>query len=397
MNILFVTQSYLPVPGGVANSIEAFRKEFVSKGHRVYIIAPEMDNQVYDPFVIRIKSKLITSGENTPPMQVITRNPFFTLLEKLNLPTSMQNVLDKIPVTSFNNILDKIRPLHIDIIHSHIAFHLGEMAYSMALHLGIPIFYTAHTSYNFYKHRFGVDKTPIDADLAAVYFINKCSGTIYPTEAFKKELVSKGAKSNSIVIPTGINNDLFRKLSNPARHYFTKDKFVIGTVSRLDKEKNLDLLYKIMFQIMTEKSEVSFLCVGQGGMKEQGINLFSPFSSRATFTGSLKGQNLVDAYNEMDIFLFTSVSETQGLVISEAQFCGCTVVASDCEVNKEVTSDSGFICKSIDDYIFAIKRIMIMTKALRQIQLEKTLQNVNPKYSIKYNAQKLTDYYEGFR
>ena len=44
MNIVMMTNTYLPHVGGVARSIEAFTKEYRKRGHRVLIVAPTFEN-----------------------------------------------------------------------------------------------------------------------------------------------------------------------------------------------------------------------------------------------------------------------------------------------------------------------------------------------------------------
>jgi len=60
---------------------------------------------------------------------------------------------------------------------------------------------------------------------------------------------------------------------------------------------------------------------------------------RVHFTGVLKGAALADAYAAMDVFAFSSFSETQGLVLVEAMTAGCPVVALNAPGVREVVAD----------------------------------------------------------
>src|SRR3990167_2614536 len=44
MNILMMTNTYLPLVGGLERSIESFTKEYRKRGHRVVIVSPEFEN-----------------------------------------------------------------------------------------------------------------------------------------------------------------------------------------------------------------------------------------------------------------------------------------------------------------------------------------------------------------
>ena len=67
--------------------------------------------------------------------------------------------------------------------------------------------------------------------------------------------------------------------------------------------------------------------------------LESGLADRIRFTGVLTGTDLSSAYAAMDIFAFSSVSETQGLVLAEAMASGSPVVALDAPGAREVVRD----------------------------------------------------------
>ncbi|RLT22158.1 MAG: glycosyltransferase, partial [Chloroflexi bacterium] len=64
-----------------------------------------------------------------------------------------------------------------------------------------------------------------------------------------------------------------------------------------------------------------------GGGPESAIAHGQFAHTNAHFTGVLQGEELIDAYNAADIFVFPSQSETFGLAPVEAMACGLPVVA----------------------------------------------------------------------
>ena len=56
MRVAMLTNTCLPHVGGVARSIDAFKGELQKRDHQVLIIAPEYDDMVHDPAVVRIRS-----------------------------------------------------------------------------------------------------------------------------------------------------------------------------------------------------------------------------------------------------------------------------------------------------------------------------------------------------
>ena len=67
-------------------------------------------------------------------------------------------------------------------------------------------------------------------------------------------------------------------------------------------------------------------------------------ANRITFTGALDQSQLGAYYRNADAFVFTSLTETQGLVLVEALAHGLPVVAVDCPVTREtVLGDAGIL------------------------------------------------------
>jgi glycosyltransferase involved in cell wall biosynthesis len=116
---------------------------------------------------------------------------------------------------------------------------------------------------------------------------------------------------------------------------------LIGHVGRLAEEKNISLLGRACGRVMQEEPEARFLVVGDGDSREQLRTILDEMKviDRAVFAGTLKGQDLVDAYHAMDVFAFASQTETQGMVLAEACAAGCPVAALDAPGAREVVRD----------------------------------------------------------
>jgi 1,2-diacylglycerol 3-alpha-glucosyltransferase len=61
--------------------------------------------------------------------------------------------------------------------------------------------------------------------------------------------------------------------------------------------------------------------------------------SRVRFAGALAGPELADAYQSIDVFAFSSQSDTQGMVLAEAMAAGVPVVALDAAGAREIVRD----------------------------------------------------------
>ena len=116
-------------------------------------------------------------------------------------------------------------------------------------------------------------------------------------------------------------------------------------MGRLAKEKNLDFLVEAItkyFAGINPLEKCYFLLVGVGPMKQTIVDYFKykGFHNHLRTAGLLHSQDVVNAYHAMDLFVFSSKSETQGMVITEAMAAGTPVVAIDAPGVREVVKDN---------------------------------------------------------
>jgi phosphatidylinositol alpha 1,6-mannosyltransferase len=121
------------------------------------------------------------------------------------------------------------------------------------------------------------------------------------------------------------------KLFTPTRrtHPFNDGRIVLGFVGRLSVEKNISLLPRVDAELRAQGHVVEWLIVGHGSEKEM---LQKELSTNANFTGVLQGDELAEAYANMDLLVFPSHTDTFGNVVLEALASGVPAI---------VTSDNG--------------------------------------------------------
>lgn len=318
MNILLVTNTYLPHVGGVARSVEAFANAYRARGHRVLVVAPEFADMPADEVdVVRIAA-----------IQNFNASDFSVVLPIL---------------PSLNQRIDDFRP---DIVHSQHPFLLGMSAMRIARRRGLPLVFTHHTLYERYTHYVPGDSPALKRftiELATRY-ANLCDRVFAPSDSIREILRSRGVAAPIEVVPTGVDTERFahgdgedfrRRLDIPA------GALVVGHLGRLAPEKNLDYLAGAVADFATRNKAVHFLVVGTGP-SEAGIR--STFAragleSRLHIVGVQREQALADALHAMDLFAFASTSETQGMVLTEAMAASLPVVALDASGVREVVED----------------------------------------------------------
>lgn len=317
MKILMMTNTYIPIVGGLEKSIQVFSEEFRARGHEVKIVAPEFDKRPeHEPDVIRV-----------PSIEKFVGTDFSV---GLPLPEVLQDALEE------------FKP---DIVHSHHPFLMGDLALRVCGQNGIPLVFTYHTMFEHYTDNFAMDNEVMQkfvVELATGY-ANMADQVIAPSESVANLLLSRSVRVPIEVVPTGIDVRRFSEKSADPRKKFgiPSQAFVAGHTGRLAPEKNLIFLTQAVAEFLSREKKAHFLVVGQGPCEREMRKIFRALGvqKRVHFAGVQKGKALVEAYQAMDVFAFASKSETQGIVVAEAMAAHLPVVAVDAFGVREVVKD----------------------------------------------------------
>ncbi len=324
MRIAMFTNTYLPHVGGVARSVKTFVEDLEYAGNKCLVVAPSFEGaEESDAKTLRIQA-----------------------IQNFNGSDFSVRIPEPIKVESR---LGEFKP---DLIHSHHPFLLGDTALRYARARSLPIVFTHHTFYENYTHY-----VPLDSDMMkrlvvrmTTEYCNLVNHVVAPGKSVAEELAERGVETERTVIPTGVDRDLFgggdSEKAQATRGQASHPR-VLGHVGRLADEKNLPFLAEAVSLFMKEDEMAAFLIVGDGKARKKTAEYFSEqgLSERVVFTGPLTGKNLADAYRAMDIFLFASTSETQGMVLAEAMAAGTPVIALDASGAREIVKDgnNGFL------------------------------------------------------
>lgn len=318
MNIVMVTNTFAPHVGGVARSVAAFAGEYRRRGHRVLVVAPVFPRQPADERdVVRI-----------PAIQNFNGSDFSVVL----------------PVSGrLTEALDEFRP---DIVHAHHPYLLGNTALRNARYRKVPLVFTHHTLYEQYTHYVPGDSPALARFVVelATRYANLTDHVFAPSESIADLLRARGVQVPVTVVPTGV--ELARLAAGDgracrARMGIPDDAFVVGHVGRLAPEKNLAWLADAVARFLRSEPRAHCLLVGRGPSEPDIRKAFTRagVGARLHVAGVLEAGALADAYHAMDVFAFSSFSETQGMVLTEAMAAGTPVVALDAPGVREVVTD----------------------------------------------------------
>ena len=375
MRIAMFTNTYVPHVGGVARSINGLAAGLDAYGHQVLIVAPEFDGAAEnETHIIRV-----------PAIQHFEGSDY------------------SFPIPASRHLTKVLREFKPNIIHSHHPFLLGDTALRIAAALNVPVVFTYHTRYDHYSH-YMVGNSPriqrFALDLALGY-TELCDSVVAPSNSVAVFLRSQGIKIPVHTIPSGISVETYshgdrqrgRALAN-----IPQDAFVVGHVGRLAPEKNLDFLVNCLADFCHKNPQAHCLIVGNGPVKSTVEAAFKTgsLSERLHFLGKLDPRALADAYHAMDVFAFSSLSETQGLVIAEAMASGVPVVALDASGVRDIVNNGVNGCllplQRRDEFVTALQWVANLDTAAKQ-QLNDAARVTAQSYSQDAFAKNMLELY----
>lgn len=360
MKIAVFTNNYIPIISGVTQSIESFREGLEKRGHKVFVFAPRFPGHKDDnPNVFRFSS--------------------VDFRHKTAFP---------IAIARSRKIYKQLKKLNVDIIHSQHPFNTGKAALRYARKLNIPIVFTNHTRYDLYTHFIPIFPQRLlkwYVKTASINYANKCDRVISPTQSIKEMLIEWGMRTKIEVIPTGIKPEQFVEAGgrDEIRQKFSikNDDILVMTVSRLAEEKNVDFLIKVFSKLKEAKSnkKIKFMVIGDGSDREKIEEKVKELKidKETIFTGAVPHDDIAPYFKAGDIFVYSSLSETQGIMISEAMASGLPIVAVKAPGAQDIINSGidGILSPEIEEAFVQRVLSLIENDALRKKISENAVKN----------------------
>ena len=378
MHIAHFTNSYYPVISGVVRSVSAFRKALTELGHNVFVFAQnEPDYVDKEPFIFR-----------------------YPALD-LGLPGDFPATIP------FSPFIDNLfPPLKVDVIHSHHPVLLGQAAANKAREYNLPLVFTFHTRYRDYSHYFPLNqeivqefiKNTIDSWLRV--YMRRCHHIVVPSKSIRDILFSEYyVKGPITIVPTGIELEPYESADGTSirQQRGWGEQTVLITVGRLAKEKNLGRLLQAFALVVQRHPDVRLVILGDGPYRKDLVELTQSLGidPSVDFVGKVPFEEIPCYLKAADLFCFSSLTETQGLVTVEAMAAGLPVAAVDATGTRDVIEHGKDGLLTMDDsqaLAQAISRILDdpgLADRLKAAGLDKARA-----YSIREQAQKMLSVYQ---
>jgi glycosyltransferase involved in cell wall biosynthesis len=281
-------------------------------------------------------------------------------------------------------VLLNIKKINPDIVHSQ---SIGNGVYGLFAKILLK------KKYIIWGRGSDVYRPDSFTKLISFIVMKKASCIIALTENMKKEM-TKSYDKDIIVIPNGINLDIFKNYANNKSSNFEKKCKKILFVGRLQNVKGVTYLIEAM-NIITKHYDVTLLIVGEGEDREKLEALVKKLelNNFVSFVGKAPRSEIPKYMAESDIFILPSISEGFPLVLLEAMASGLTVVASNVGGIPEIIEDgvNGLLTKPMNSIDLADKVLHVLCDD----KLRERISSNNKKCIEKYDWGQITLQLEG--
>jgi glycosyltransferase involved in cell wall biosynthesis len=169
------------------------------------------------------------------------------------------------------------------------------------------------------------------------------------SERIKRSLVARfGIDPNKVdVLPIFTDINVYRRVSptSSLKDKYKQSNFIALMVSRLEKEKNIELAIKAFSRIVKKNRFARLVIAGDGSNLNNLKKLVreKKLLNNISFIGWQS--DLVSYFKTADVFINTSNYEGYGLALLEALASGCLILTTDVGlVGEIVTKDNALIC-----------------------------------------------------
>lgn len=229
---------------------------------------------------------------------------------------------------------------HIDIIHAHVSYPAGYIAYQLSQKFGIPYILTEHMS-PFPFPSFMKENMPIEEIVVA---FKNASKTIAVSNSLCTQIKSFNLPCSDVV-PNFIDDELYF-VSNRKQK-----KFTFFTLCGISEQKGINILLYAISQLDKELSEkIDFLIGGDGDMLQHYKKMATKLGlTNVVWLGELSRKEAPEYFMKSHAYVMPSRHETFGIVYAEAIACGLPVIATRCGGPEDIINSNNGILIDVDN------------------------------------------------
>lgn len=330
MNIAIFLDCYYPRVNGVVVSVKSYSESLAKRGHKIIIVCPDYSKKQMREGPVYFKDEKEKPFPNIEIFRISSTTFIFSKEDRIGRLDQWHKLKKR---------MDDFKP---DIVHINSEFIIGWFGATYARHRHIPTVFTFHTLWEEYFKCY-VDIFPsfmlkkMGRDFVKFY-LQRADEIICPTQRIGNVVQRYEVNRPYDILPTGIPQEISKFDKKYISVFFNhmhkllpviQKKHILLYAGRIVKEKNLPFLIDMLGEVRKKVNDAVLLFVG-GGPAEEELKKYAktkPYSWNICFAGYRSRDELSYFYNFADVFVFPSLTETQGLVTVEAMMCGLPVVA----------------------------------------------------------------------
>ncbi len=349
MNILLISEIYLPTVSGVASSTDSIARFMASRGHHVYLICPKP----IVPYVAPPQENLEIIY--TPRL----RDPFFVGKSMAIIPLGLPE------------IWRTIRNSHIDVVHIQEPGALGIMALTLSRLYGLPVVGAMHFSLEQVIRITPWFVRPFSAVFTKLYIravYPQYTAIMMPTKTVISELSSLIGHAERIhPISNGVETTIYTPVNGPyaklrKKYGFHETEPYFMYLGRLDADKNIETMIRAL-AVTPNSFHMIIAGVGKQAMRLLSLAKELSVNDRIIWLEKIAREEIVELYQLSDVFVITSPVETQSIVALQAIACGLPVLAANAGALPELVHDgeNGYLLPTFDEKLLAEKMCYLAT------------------------------------
>jgi phosphatidylinositol alpha 1,6-mannosyltransferase len=302
MRVALFSEVYWPMVSGVGVTLLRLTKALQQRGH-----------------VVRVYTASYALPKGQPDRPEVHRSPSVPLFLYPDVQWAFPRQRD---------IVDDLREFRPDVVHVATEFALGLVGLKAARQLKLPVVASAHTDYDKYAARYGVDWALRLGWHYLRWFYGQAYRVLCPSRIYEQHLHARGVAHTGIwsrgVDPAEFH-PRFRSVSYREALGIGPNDLLVTYIGRIAREKNLKHLLAAWKALAPDRGSAQLALIGRGPLEEAirkrripGIHVL----------GLMHGRMLAEAYASADIFVFPSTTETFGNSLLEAMGSGLPCLAA---------------------------------------------------------------------
>jgi phosphatidylinositol alpha 1,6-mannosyltransferase len=227
------------------------------------------------------------------------------------------------------DVVEDARRFRPDVVHVATEFSLGIAGIKTARRLDLPLVASAHTDYDKYAARYGVEWALRAGWHYLRWFYGQAHKVLCPSRIYEEHLHTRGVTHTGIWsrgVDPRVFHPRFRSEAYRQALGLGPSDLLVTYIGRIAREKNLTLLLEAWEALAAHRGSARLALVGRGPLEEEIRRREIPGVHVA---GLMHGLELSTAYASADIFAFPSATETFGNSLLEAMGSGLPSLVAD--------------------------------------------------------------------